>query len=597
VVLGGSAYAYTQKVWPFNINTTYTEQNLLSGILAKVQTINTSANFTSVALNVGPRDKDAVPFTIQLTNQDVLLKKYENDSKRAKDVRVILQSLRDVVIKGYPSTLVQLLVQLKKEETSFYFSSSLSFTDPMTSTSYSYALTENGANFSLQVTFETKDAISQIKNSYDFKESTTPINGQTVTFTKDSSSYIYVSAIPPKPFFVTLGDQATDLPNEFKVDATVSAKTDWQKADALADWIFNLDANGDFGDLQYKFNIDALKKDQDYFFKVNNIPSIFLGTYSNLKGEWIKINTSEMDSYIGDEISQIETSYKENRADFTNLLKASAQFADEEKLITFKNKPNKEKVNNKDLYRHDLQINRDAILPFYKKLVAEASKYKTAGSFFEDNGLVEYFQSKEFNDIFDYYQKNTSVIIWTDSSGYPAIIEYKLRIVPPDTAEQLKDKQANMIFTVTFSDINKPLEIEAPDSAKTIEDLLGSVLVDARNKGKNASIKANLSFIRTLAALYYDENNYSYGKSTLTGSCVIAGTLFTHKHVVGSITAIKTTLKDHPNSSVVCYGNPKAWAISVNLFDVATEENTYWCVDSSGTSKAVTKAITSTSCK
>jgi len=46
-----------------------------------------------------------------------------------------------------------------------------------------------------------------------------------------------------------------------------------------------------------------------------------------------------------------------------------------------------------------------------------------------DEGFVQYLQSDEFNQVFDYYNKNTNLTFWTDSQGYPAIIEQDMRII------------------------------------------------------------------------------------------------------------------------------------------------------------------------
>ncbi len=592
----GVAYAYVEKIGPFS-SSMYAENNLLSGMLTKSASIKTSAYSMAMGISVGPRDKDAKPFTLEI-KQDNLIKQYQNDSKRATDIQGIMGSLV-YSQKSYPSTL-----QALKSSNGAYYYSNFSIVDPSTRRPYGFTLTDNGSNFAIKVTFETKDAISQIRHGYNFKEADTKIDGQTVTFTKASPSYFYLSAEPPKPLFATLGEEAKYLPGEFKINAAISAKTDWS-AGALADWIFNIDANGDFGDLTYKVNIDALKKDKYFYFKINNIPSIFLMLYSNVKGEWIKVSTKDEgdksgNDYSYDPLSSIagsfskeETSYKENRKEIVNLIQKAAQFADEEKLIAFKNKPAKETVDGRELTRYDLKINKNAVLPFYQKLVAEARTSKTFSPMFEDSGLVEYFQSPEFDKVFDYYQDNTTFIVWVDSAGYPAIIEEKLRLVPPDNAQQLKDKQANLTLALKIYDINKPVNIETPSGAKSLEDILGPSFKEARNTGKNTSIKAGLANMRAQAELYYDSHS---GYGTASSSCTSGeGTLFSDTNVAAQISMIKSTLKDVPKATVNCYSKPTAWAASASLIDTNTQKG-YWCVDNTGSSKLVTKAAFTTSC-
>lgn len=597
VILAGGVYAYIKKIGPFSPASMYSETNLLSGILEKSGSINTSSYSVSGSLNVGPRDKGAMPFVLERSDED-FLKKYENDVERSKDVQGILYSLGYYNnSNSYPASLAEL-----KDDRTYSYYGNFSTEDPATSRPYSYKVTDGGKNFTLNVAFETADAITQIRRSYRFAESNTSIEGKIVTFTKDSESYFSLSPTPPKPLLATFAESSQYFPGEMKVDLTLSAKTDWQ-TEASPDWAFNIDANGDFGDLQYKVNIDALKKNKDYYFKINNIPSLFLGMFSNIKGFWIKINPEEnKDGYsynplssIAGDLSRQEESYKELRAEVLNLLHSAVKFADEEKLISFKKKPSVEKIDGRTLYRYELDIKKEAILPFYEKFLVEAQKTKNKNYLFEDSGLVEYLKSEEFDAVFDYYRKNIFVTLWTDEKGFPAMAEYRFRIVPSDEVGQMKDKQINLTVLLKISDINKLVVIEAPSGAKSLEEIGGTSLDTARNKGANAAIKANLSNMRASAELYYDANS-SYGKAS-SGNCEAVGTIFSDKLMASGISAVKETLKGRAESaSVVCYSNSKAWAISANLIEVGNEKG-YWCVDSMGASKQLTKQISSTSCK
>lgn len=97
-------------------------------------------------------------------------------------------------------------------------------------------------------------------------------------------------------------------------------------------WSFNINAEGDFGDLTYKVNADALKIDKDYYFRINNIPSLFLfGDLASLKGKWVKIPTEVSSSspnesysiigYISKKIPEYEKSYKGNKQNLIELTK------------------------------------------------------------------------------------------------------------------------------------------------------------------------------------------------------------------------------------------------------------------------------------
>lgn len=216
-----------------------------------------------------------------------------------------------------------------------------------------------------------------------------------------------------------------------------------------------------------------------------------------------------------------------------------------------------------------------------------------------DQGLLEYLQSDEFNQIYDYVDKNVQFLFYADSQGYPAIIEEKMRIVPPDTAVQLKDKQVNIIFKMTFNDVNKPVNIQVPENARPLSEVMAEF--EKNQYGYDASgesqMKANLASIRAQAEIVYSSSKNSYGtKAFALGSCKqTSGTMFGNGDLFKQI---QDATKNNP-STATCVskgtsGNIQSWALSAPL----SSDPTYsWCVDSAGSSKQIKGAITSDSCK
>ncbi len=120
--------------------------------------------------------------------------------------------------------------------------------------------------------------------------------------------------------------------------------------------------------------------------------------------------------------------------------------------------------------------------------------------------------------------------------------------------------------------------------------ILASVVLaslnNARSKGNDAKVKAQLSSIRAAAEMYYS-NNSSYGTaSTACTSGIFADT--------ASGMAPLTTSTNYPSgTTLVCNSSSTAWAVQANT----STANTYWCVDSTGASKEKTSALgTATAC-
>jgi hypothetical protein len=143
------------------------------------------------------------------------------------------------------------------------------------------------------ITFETDEIIEALKESQKSGFSPNPdtsiIEGRKVTFTKGSLLYGFIDTELPKPFISQISEYMSMLPVDTKGKITVATSSEL-KPGALADWTINIDAEGGMSDMTYKLNIDALKKSDDYFVKVNNFPALFfLDQFGTIKNKWIII--------------------------------------------------------------------------------------------------------------------------------------------------------------------------------------------------------------------------------------------------------------------------------------------------------------------
>lgn len=115
-------------------------------------------------------------------------------------------------------------------------------------------------------------------------------------------------------------------------------------------------------------------------------------------------------------------------------------------------------------------------------------------------------------------------------------------------------------------------------------------LNEARDKGGNAAVKANLSNLRSQAALYYDQNNNSYGPGTGT-SCTTANSVFADSRVAEQLKAAETA--SGGGSVATCANSTTTWVVSVPL---RTDKTKSWCVDDSGASKEKAANTTTIEC-
>ncbi|HAO65041.1 TPA: hypothetical protein DCQ44_03625, partial [Candidatus Taylorbacteria bacterium] len=341
-------------------------------------------------------------------------------------------------------------------------------------------------------------------------------------------------------------------------------------------------------------------------------PSI-VGSYASLKGKWIKISAEPSTStdkiagynqfdYVSQELQSAEKTYKEQRQNLVTFLKKAAEIGDQLQVIEFKNPPRQETVDGRSLTRYDIQFRKDAILPFYQKLSAELKKDPTFSKSYDplaDQGAIDYLQSKEFSQVFDYMNQNTQLIFWTDDQGYPAIVEEILRVVPPDTATQLKDKQVNVEIKLSLNDINKPVIVLVPENATPISEIMTEIEKNqyGYDVSGEAKMQAALSSVRAQSEVVYSSSKNSYGANPYPlGACKqTVGTLFGNADLFKLIQ--QATNNDSAKATCISQGTSgkvSSYAVSAPL----SSDQTYsWCVDSTGTSKQIKGSVKSSVCK
>ena len=114
-----------------------------------------------------------------------------------------------------------------------------------------------------------------------------------------------------------------------------------------------------------------------------------------------------------------------------------------------------------------------------------------------------------------------------------------------------------------------------------------ATLNTARSKGNDAKVKSQISGARLSAEIYFDNWGYNYG-SAVTGAEAAGGTIGTGCNsgmfATGEMSQY-TSAANYPSVAAgtgKCTSNGRDYAISARL----TDDSSYWCVDSRGTSKA-----------
>ncbi|MEX0910129.1 MAG: hypothetical protein WDZ73_00010 [Candidatus Paceibacterota bacterium] len=488
VLIGGGVYAYVAKIGIFGGSNILSEEEFLATVIPKVTQIERATYNIGLSLEATDRDTDAEPFDINRLNTQVRKEAYANDYKRSEDIRGIENALTTSTLGG--GQLPASLVGLDNTDSFFY---DFDIVDPTTGEEYGYEKVDAN-NYRLTVNFETPEALSGFKWQNLQEAESIEINGQAVTFIRDSQERSYRSVVlsetPPEPLMLKLGQYISSMPREFQAGGNITAAVA-EGTGGLTDWLVNVNAEGDFGDLTYKVNADAVKKGQDYFFKINNIPSLFIfDLVADLKGQWVSIS-SKVDSegspnpYLSG-FQEVNENVEKHQSQLVALARIVNDLVGKHNLLVFAAKPQVETINNQELTRYTLAVRKEALIPFYDDLtlaVKNNSELQDFAPLVVDDAYRQYLNSADFDYTFDYHESNSTHSIWLDKDNFPVMVEEKWRLVPPVEVERLADRQVDFKITLELSDINQNIKIEAPTEATPIEEIFNQMMQGSSGSG------------------------------------------------------------------------------------------------------------------
>ena len=457
VFIGVAAYAYIGQIGPF-ARPPYGTDKLASSIFDGITQIKTSSYALSLNVVSQPRDNDAQPFQTAIPEDTKRLEAFKRDQDRVRTAQDVLRQLMVISSQAgkYPTQL-----QLTQVDS-----------DP----SYLYTTTNYGKDFAFSIQFETQDpidAISRYNNS-----SSTTIVGKKVTLTKGSQPYFYMASEPKDPTLVNVGQlqgMLTYIPANFKFDALLagaSKKID----DKNIDGQIHVTANADISDMNFSVDAQFKKIADSYYIMVSKMPTL-LTDISKIKDKWIKVTMDDLATYgqssITSDPKQAEDEINATKEKIVEGVKLFLNIADRDQAIIASGTPVREDVSGVAAYRYEIGFNKANLVKFYTDITKEfQDKYADANPFKFDQTTLDYLNSPQYSEVFDYLRKNTTFTLWSDKDGVPVQAKYSIRVVPnPATGSaRSSDKQVRLTITLSLKNINQPINIETPTGSMTFED-------------------------------------------------------------------------------------------------------------------------------
>lgn len=484
-------YLFVTKKGPFAVHAPYTETNILTGLALRVGEIKEARTQFALAMVMEPREEGTVSFVTPQVSEELSM--IERDTQRMRDARKIALSATMSRFSDsytyssvYPKTLNDL------DDTSLS-----ELRDPSSGAPYVYKQTENGQNFELTVTFESQKYVAEyVKLWNQFRK--TPLTegavvGTTIMFTKDVAPQ---NITPPKPSTLAMIAQSSQyLPPELSANMGVTFSVAKQTSSStIPDLDVSFDTDLDLGDMSYKLAADLRKVDENFYVRVRNIPGIILSLMPFPKNTWVVVTpldiarasatpndiaTAFLSGFVEgftnaaarrSTSTPVGPSSVEEEKEAREALRAALLYAAEEQLVRFRTEPMKVFENDKTLFRYDLLLDRDVSAKVFDRIFSDPLLTKGVDEE-EKTKALEFIRSDEYANIFDAFATNTSYILLVDEQGFPVRFEMSMRIVPPDTAEQLAGKQLRFTLSFGLNEINTPVVIDVPADARPMSEM------------------------------------------------------------------------------------------------------------------------------
>lgn len=276
-------------------------------------------------------------------------------------------------------------------------------------------------------------------------------------------------------------------------------------------------------DFSMEAALEARKVGDTLYFLISKFPSIVYDV-SAVRGTWIAVTPADQSSYLGTNRTSflIGSTTPQEQAAAREKLKRLLGIADEQQLFVAQGDAERTTLDGSGVYHYALALNPEAVVRFYEAVEVE---FKDDPSLRLDPGTLDYLRSADGQRLLAYLGDHMTFEIWAVSDGTPHKMRLSMRLVPSDDIVRMKDKQVRLSVGLDLLDINRPVQIDAPETSISLDEaerlIFGSSLSDTRARGRDARRIADLRHIQLGLELYYSD----YGRYPAALSLLAPGYL------------------------------------------------------------------------
>lgn len=313
----------------------------------------------------------------------------------------------------------------------------------------------------------------------------------------------------------------------------------------------------------------ATKSLNDIFYvQMPNMGAFTALVAPNLKsGDWLSFSKADLDQLALDTPAfkdrfHIDTAHVTDRITPEKRILLLKLFIESKAFAHTVSQPN-EKLDGTIMHHYQWTLDKEALRAFLEQAIPLLSDMPLSNT--DTQALTTFTHSFEITD----------GEIWIGMKDFlPHKIVFTLKAFNPESTNKISI--ASTTVAVAFSNFDKKLNIIAPANASSYYTLFR----DARLKGKDAQLKAQLASARALAEIYYSS------KKSYSGMC-----LSTDASISSMMSSVNTLISP---DTLSCVDAKSTYRLYAHLL---TNPAHYFCVDSTGSAVELESSpISSTLC-
>ena len=228
----------------------------------------------------------------------------------------------------------------------------------------------------------------------------------------------------------------------------------------------------------HELAVDMISSDGGYFMRLQKIPDVMVPIdLKDVLGKWIRVEEG-FQALVGSQfmVTTVRAPSVQMSAEQTTLLiETLLESAMAENVFSIQKAPRREALLDKTVYRYVLSVSAERMGPFLRRVgntlrvasstdlafLALANGFSEAGASMEKPFIAERVA---------YILRNATIDIVADAEGVPQVISWTLPLIPGANVTQLADKQISVVFSLSASAINSPIQVTAPSAYISMEE-------------------------------------------------------------------------------------------------------------------------------